>query len=677
MMSDLFFITARSMIRFMSFLALAMALPPVLSGSISSSIRNSPESRHLQDASYFDDIDLSEVSLCGCGSCYDKGFFGYQTRSGEASCAQRIMQLIAGERMPEEAACRKIAKEDFIPECATLCDIDICDGKAIMNAEEQDKDPPKTFCGCAECNEDVWLTMAGEFTCGARISWLTGRGQTSTEACRTVAAHEYADVCGPCSPDTCQHVEATTTTVSEVSSEVYQPSPQPALEDIPLTPEFPLYCFPPYSERIRYGNVWGKYTVEVKESENACGPSDNLFSNDTVQVQDDELTLQFKKVGESWMGSEVRVVLPWEDTPFHYGEYSFSVKSIQVIDSASGSVVDTVLPITMILGLFTWDATESYAIHVRFRDSPYLHFYDVVLYSSSSCYRSQENYNHEVDIEISRWNTDGLADVQYLVQPPGDPHKYRFFSGEGETYQQAPNTYVFDWRPAEIEWNSTAGGGRHQFTYATQDAIDANAPDYVQCLPADVEVRINLWNLFGSSPPPGLEDTHRVDVVIDSFQFTPSGLTGLSEGGTCSRDCHCDGSAKCLSNVCSSLGTAMGTKPLTNGSGSHTPAGDSPMVTSFDQGGDSGADSSGRDGVSRTGKAFLVLFMLAVVAGFGCWMYVRMKRSETHRSRIVVMFRDGNEARDTCSEKNTAELSYDLSAVETALSEESIATDPA
>jgi hypothetical protein len=269
---------------------------------------------------------------------------------------------------------------------------------------------------------------------------------------------------------------------------------------------------------------------------------------------------------------------------------------------------------------------------------------------------------------------EGLADVQYLVQPPGDPHKYRFFSGEGDTYQQAPHIYKFDWRPAEIEWNSSAGGGTHQFTYATRTAIDANAPDYLQCLPADVEVRINLWNLFGSSPPPGLEDTHRVDVVIDSFQFTPSGLTGLPAGGTCSRDCHCDGDAVCLSNVCLSAGLGTGVKPLPEGSGSYTLVGDASRANANDQGGDSGADSIGRDDMSRAGKAFLVLFVLVVATGFGCWIYVRMKRSKTYQSRILV-FHDNNEPRDTCSEQDTAEVSNDLSAVETVLSEAPIVTD--
>jgi hypothetical protein len=96
-----------------------------------------------------------------------------------------------------------------------------------------------------------------------------------------------------------------------------------------------------------------------------------------------------------------------------------------------------------------------------------------------------------VDIEIARWNSEHLADIQFLVQPPGDPHKYRFYSGAGTTYDQAPHIYKFDWRPAEIEWTSDAGGG-HSFIYNTQMALDARKPDYTQCMPADVEVRLNV-----------------------------------------------------------------------------------------------------------------------------------------------------------------------------------------
>lgn len=204
--------------------------------------------------------------------------------------------------------------------------------------------------------------------------------------------------------------------------------------------------------------------------------------------------------------------------PFLYGKYSFSVKSIEVIEA--GSVVSNILPQSLILGLFTWDATEIYAI--------------------------RENYNHEVDIEISRWNIPDNADAQFLVQPPGSPQMKRFFTGN--PYQQAPHVYDFDWKPALVEWRTDAGGGETH-RYSTEDALALDAPDFVQCLPADMEVRLNLWNLFGSATPVGMTINQVVEVVIDNFAYTPSSLTEVSPGGTCSKDCQC-GSSQCQSNTC-------------------------------------------------------------------------------------------------------------------------------
>jgi len=142
---------------------------------------------------------------------------------------------------------------------------------------------------------------------------------------------------------------------------------------IPLTQDYPLYCYPNYNSRKKYENVWGKYQLEVKESLGVCGPSDNFWDQETVSVNEakDELTLQFKRVNNRWTGGEVRVLLPEAEMPYDYGEYSFSVKSIEVKDQATGQVVNNTLPKTVILGLFTWDATEDFASH--------------------------ENYNHEVN----------------------------------------------------------------------------------------------------------------------------------------------------------------------------------------------------------------------------------------------------------------------------------------
>ena len=59
-------------------------------------------------------------------------------------------------------------------------------------------------CFCEGCN-NAWDSMAGEFSCGARISWLEGFDDYSEiDACRQVAGVEHIPECGACNPDTCQ-----------------------------------------------------------------------------------------------------------------------------------------------------------------------------------------------------------------------------------------------------------------------------------------------------------------------------------------------------------------------------------------------------------------------------------------------------------------------------------------
>ena len=126
----------------------------------------------------------------------------------------------------------------------------------------------------------------------------------------------------------------------------------------------------------------------------------------------------------------------------------------------------------------------------------------------------------------------------------------RFFSGGDATYQQAPRKYSFDWRPAEIEWFGDRG---ENFVYNVQDALNFGAPDFTQCLPADLELRLNLWNLYGTGHPTDMADNHMVEVVIDGFDFEPNGLTEVPIGGTCSKHCQCGETARCRGNVCTSV----------------------------------------------------------------------------------------------------------------------------
>lgn len=635
--------------------------------AISSTIGDSKAPRGLQTSNYDTDMNLSVDGLCGCQSCNDSAAI---IVGDTTTCSQKIMGLITDYRFTEEAACHRISKMEFAPDCAQICDSDLCDGKGTY-----DQAVENTYCGCDACTDDVWNSMAGDFSCGSRITYLNNsQSKTQAGACHEVAV-QYEGVCGHCDSETCNLLDYGTTIATKAPTsprKTFIPTSAPqqgttnsALDhstykyDKPLRPDYPLYCFPAYQQRTRFTNVWGKYTLEAKEGD-TCGPSGNVFSADSVSLNDDknELKLQFKKVGGRWEAAEVRVLLPEGEMPFNYGNYSFSIKSVQIIDTTTGTVTSTTLPVTMILGMFTWDATEDYATH--------------------------ENYNHEVDIEISRWDYNDLADVQFLVQPPGEPQKYRFYSGNIDgTYKQAPQTYSFDWRPGEIDWKSSAGAGRNSFTLKTQDALNAGTPDYIQCMPADVEVRLNVWHLFGNSQPKGMQDTDVLEVVFDDFQFTPNGLHALQDGGTCSKNCQCGADSTCQNNKCtyvaananpdfrpsppavadgtSSSGDAKNNQnhnqvesgdKVSAGNGKNPPA-DTKYVST------KSTDSRSRGGM-KAGVSFLIIGIIIAAA----IIFMRSRREKVHQLKIQ-MFGAATDPTKTVvidNEKETGkEVSFEMS----------------
>jgi len=281
--------------------------------------------------------------------------------------------------------------------------------------------------------------------------------------------------------------------------------------------------------------MWVNYTVEVKEG-SVCGPGSNRFGRDSVIVTGDELTLRFQKLGDNWQASEVRVIRG-DGNAYDYGTFTFHVKSVQVISTSSGvnTVVSSTLPPDLVLGIFTWDETDRYDVH--------------------------ENWNHEVDIEMSQWGSSTNADMQFVIQPPGSPQMHRFFSGaSSSTYDQSMHTHSFAWEPGSIKWESTAGGGQVH-VYTTEYAITHGVQDYVQCLPADVEIRLNLWNIEGNTRPNGLTDDQLVEVVIDNFTYTPSVSSYVEPGGYCSKHCQCDAYMGCINGQC----TQPPTDPVSKG----------------------------------------------------------------------------------------------------------------
>ena len=175
------------------------------------------------------------------------------------------------------------------------------------------------------------------------------------------------------------------------------------------------------------------------------------------------------------------------------------------------------------LGLFTWDPTDRYDVH--------------------------QNYNHEVDIEVSQWGNPSNPDMQFLMQPPGNPQLYRFWSDGSGGLNQYPHTHSFEWVPGKITWQSSSGGGQSHM-YSTESSVIDGRIDYVQCLPADLEVRMNLWNMHGNAVPNGMSIGDYVEVVIDNFSYTKSDMKFIESGEYCSKHCQCEAMRGCVNAKC-------------------------------------------------------------------------------------------------------------------------------
>jgi len=481
-------------------------------------------------------------------------------------------KLLLPSESPSDATIAYSSIPSFSPGIGTFAPVDTTPSPATEPPTLSPPEETTYYCTCPTCTDDVWNRVAAGFSCGDRITFLlTDQNHlypSQTDACSRVADIEYPQICGACDPNrcdgrtppppdrtsfcgcdgTCTLQEWTYQSHSEdLSCEAHatwlllhghatveaeacrqancQAACHPDYCGTGGTP--PLYCFPPPQDRVTFENVWdGGYTVQIKESPGLCGPGDNRFSRDAVSLDSDsqQLTLSFEYInGVGWVGSEVRVVLP-NDEAFTYGTYEFSVESVSVLDN-NDVLVSEELPISLVLGLFTWDDTDNYAEH--------------------------ENWNHEVDIEISMWgNAANTHDAQFLVQPPGDPQMYRFSTGltDGQR-DQGGHVYSFTWNPGTVDWLTDAGG-EQDHSYSTEQALGLGLEDFVQCLPAQMEVRMNLWNIYGTGTPTGMETNQRVEVVISSFSYLASGETVVVPGGSCSKDCQCEWG--CVGNLCAS-----------------------------------------------------------------------------------------------------------------------------
>lgn len=74
-----------------------------------------------------------------------------------------------------------------------------------QGTSENDSTTTNSVCECSTCDQTIWdsVTDSGtNITCGDRIEFVMGEGNSELEACTRVA-EEFPDICGACNPATC------------------------------------------------------------------------------------------------------------------------------------------------------------------------------------------------------------------------------------------------------------------------------------------------------------------------------------------------------------------------------------------------------------------------------------------------------------------------------------------
>jgi len=174
--------------------------------------------------------------------------------------------------------------------------------------EEHDRQLRPILCGCLSCNNAAWDAIAGDYSCGARITWLqTTHNFSEREACSKVAGAEFPNDCGPCNPQTCDPIIVSRPTPSPLSRPTPSPLSRPTqlvLDDTNTNCGCPDDCTAAvwnrvvdgYScgQRITWlqtesaGIMGGPFTaqdscrkVATDEYPNECGPCDPTTCTDT------------------------------------------------------------------------------------------------------------------------------------------------------------------------------------------------------------------------------------------------------------------------------------------------------------------------------------------------------------------------------------------------------------
>jgi endo-1,3(4)-beta-glucanase len=153
---------------------------------------------------------------CGCEECnFDVWHTPAIDSEGSHTCGSRIEWADFGTGLTQDQSCFRVASEEFPGECGA-CDPSTCTRRSTPR------------CGCEAC-EAAWDVLAGEYTCGSRITWL----QTSKlaevlfsehDACMKVSRDEFPEECFACNPDYCVPSTSPTALLSPLSPQPIPPT---------------------------------------------------------------------------------------------------------------------------------------------------------------------------------------------------------------------------------------------------------------------------------------------------------------------------------------------------------------------------------------------------------------------------------------------------------------------
>jgi len=148
-----------------------------------------------------------------------------------------------------------------------------------------------------------------------------------------------------------------------------------------------------------------------------------------------------------------------------YGTYTFVVQDSAHLSSSA------------VFGLFTWDLAHS------------------------------DNFQNEIDVELSRWGDPKIKNAQYVIQPYYVPaNVLRFEVPAGVV------THSFRWEPGKVTFKSIRGADPSGGAIISQHVFTSGIPT-----PATENVHINLYD-FRHSKNPVQQPS---EVVIEKFEYQP------------------------------------------------------------------------------------------------------------------------------------------------------------